>query len=175
MPASPLPIIVILSIAACVAAAVLMSKLYWRIALALLAASAYLGPVSLEMYRGYRLRVHADSGCAEAQFLYSRWVENHLDRLTQTVPWFGRHRFEESWLWLTSAAEKGHPEAIYAVAVRRKYGMFVPEPQFQQQTVARDQVFVSPSYRPRVPEEQYYWRRFRSDERSEVRALRCNE
>jgi TPR repeat protein len=122
-----------------------------------------LGPPALY---GGMLHSAAERGDADSQFQYAKWLETRSYRLQQWLPIDGEPDVEGGYHWLTKAAAHGHPEALYALGVRWKQGLFVP-PYWHSSppNVARGQKLIDEAilrgYQPAIDEDVYYWKEFR--------------
>ncbi len=122
---------------------------------------------------GLRMQARAETGDAESAFEYARWLENHSGRINRVILWpFSRPDVEKGYEWVERAAEEGHPEAMYALGVRLKYGLFVPKPKgwmgptgnvFPQPERGQEWIdrAIKGGYQPTIQEDWYYWQVFR--------------
>jgi len=79
-------------------------------------------------YRGYILEDKAMHGDEEAQYSYSRWLENYPDKMNNIFLTNISPDMTESFYWLSESANNGYLPAIYMKGIRLKYGHFVPKP-----------------------------------------------
>ncbi len=171
MPVSYLPLIVPLLLIGAPLVCLLASK---RVALSAAIISVLILSliIGIPKIQGARLHAAAKKGDAQKQFEYAKWLENHGERIGRVILWPFGADVDKGYEWVERAAENGHPEAMYALGVRLKYGMFVPRPPdwsgpagnvFEQP--GRGQIWIDRAigagYQPTVQEDWYYWQVFR--------------
>lgn len=82
------------------------------------------------------------------------------------IPWDEAPDVAAGYDWLARAANGNHPEALYALGVRIKLGMFTP-PNWTASVpdVPRGQALIDKAirlgYRPKIEEDFYYWKVYR--------------
>jgi hypothetical protein len=122
--------------------------------------------------QGAYLFYHANKGDKESMFQYSRWVENHNERIGSLVLWPVPTDTLHGFNCLEKAAAMSHPEATYALGVRLKYGTHVPRPtnwqgpsgnHFPQPDLGQHYIDLSKQlgYEPDVDEQLYYRKEYR--------------
>ncbi len=77
---------------------------------------------------GFLLQRKAAAGAAVAQFEYARFVENKSSRINAIISWPTTSDVLGGYKWLLQSAKQNHPPALYALGVRLKHGIHVPEP-----------------------------------------------
>lgn len=118
----------------------------------------------------YWLRTHA--GDASAMYELARWTESHDEDIGEIVLWPFQPNVLGGYRWLEQAAALKHPPSLYAVGVRLKHGIFVPEP--PNWTGPGGNVFEQPErgqplideairlgYQPKTSEEHFYFGEYR--------------
>lgn len=116
---------------------------------------------------GWILMCRWGFGDPAAMYELARWTENHHERIGEFILWPYPPDVLGGYAWLEKSAALEYPPAVYAVGVRLKYGIHVPEP--LSWTGAGGNVFEQPArgqalidkairlgYRPTLEEKSFY-------------------
>ena len=107
-------------------------------------------------------------GDSAGMYELARWTEQHDDRLGECILWPIEPDTLGGYAWLEKSASRSYPPAVYALGVRLKLGVFVPEPpgwtgpagncfpQPERGQPLIDQA-IGLGYQPTIPEEQFYF------------------
>ena len=171
MPVSFLPLITwIVILAFVIGSAFRGRKAFCRAAIV---SAIIVGFILLAVYvPGWILWVRAANGDPQSQYEYARWTENHSEQVNTIILWPESPDVLGGYRWLKKAADQEYPPALFAIGVRLKYGMHVPQPPdwdgpggnvFRQPD--RGQQFIDHAhelgYKESVDEESFYWQRYR--------------
>ncbi len=171
MPVSFLPLITWLAIFAfLIANASRGKKPFWKatvacVVLVMLIVLAVYGP-------GWLLWARASNGDPASQYEYARWTENHSEQINAVLLWPAFPDVLGGYRWLQKSADQEYPPALFAIGVRLKYGIHVPQPAdwngpggnvFPQPD--RGQHFIDRAhelgYKEPTDEESFYWQHYR--------------
>ena len=121
---------------------------------------------------GWLLMIKATRGDPKAQYQLAKWSENHCEKVQAMILWPCQPDVLTGYAWLEKSAEQDYPPALYAIGVRLKCGIHVPEPKnwtgpagnvFPQ--LERGQAYIDKAlalgYKPVVKEEDFYWQVYR--------------
>ena len=109
----------------------------------------------------------------KSQYELSRWYENHADKINSIImiPFLKAEcDVKKGFEWLNRSADNEYPEAIYALGIMYKYGIFVPDPSgrntggnyFPQPEKGQQLIdkAIQAGYKPNVKEEDFYYLHF---------------
>lgn len=129
--------------------------------------------VALPFYiPGWWFMLRSLRGDGAALYQLARWHENHCEKIGALILWPCSPNLEAGYQVLERSAAAGYPPAIYALGVRLKHGIFVPQP--PGWTGPGGNVFPQPErgqplidralkagFTPKVEENLFYWQEFR--------------
>lgn len=169
MPINPLPLLTALLLLG-VPAFFLLTCQRRRFGRSLLVGGAFVLVVFLWVsVPGWVLMVRAHFGNAPAAYELARWTEKRSEQLGTVLLWPGSSDVLGGFERLERAAAVDYPPAVYALGVRLKYGMHVPNPSGagggRYPQPERGQELIDKAlrlgYQPTIPEELFYWCEYR--------------
>lgn len=126
MPVNPIPILI--SALALIALVVGLTRGKRTFVIVLAIVAFFLLLIIAPFYvEGARIRYKASNDPKE-MYRYARWLETTPERIGNYILWFGEPDVLGGYTWLERSAHAGYPAAMYAVGIRLKYGIHVPEP-----------------------------------------------
>lgn len=122
---------------------------------------------------GWILMFRAGRGDAASMYELARWTENHDEQISAYILWPFHPDVMGGYAQLEHAAALDHPQAVYAIGVRLKYGEQVPRPAdwpknesgtyFPQPERGQELIdkAIRLGYQPTIDEKEFYRRQYR--------------
>lgn len=172
MPINPLPLLTTLLLLG-VPAFFLVTRQRRRFVRSVLVGGAFVAVVFLWVsVPGWVLMVRAHFGSAPAAYELARWTEKRAEQLGTVLLWPEEPDVLGGYARLERAAALDYPPAVYALGVRLKHGLHVPDPSGAPTRAGR--VYEQPErgqelidkalrmgFQPTYTETGFYWREYR--------------